>query len=124
MMDGAKRRLADRIQARAVSRMGMLLKQFNAQGRRTDQLNDGAIIKLSQQEAAEKAGISEHQRVQAIRVANIPTEKFEAAIEQQKPARSATPRPAANSRGRRSVKEGSNRSAQTAPRGRQIFICV
>jgi hypothetical protein len=34
----------------------------------------------------ESAGISHHQAAQAVRVANIPAEKFEAAIEQPKPA--------------------------------------
>jgi hypothetical protein len=68
----------DRIQGRAVRRMGEILKQFNAQGRRTDRLNDGAVTKFSQKEAAESAGISERQRVTAVRVANVPVEKFEA----------------------------------------------
>src|SRR5258708_11832120 len=79
--------LADRIQARAVRRMGELLKQFDAQGRRSDQqLSEGTHTKLSQREVAENAGISKHQQVQAVRVANIPEDKFEAAIEQPKPA--------------------------------------
>jgi hypothetical protein len=41
---------------------------------------------LSQREVAESAGISKHQQVQAVRVANIPAEKFEAEIEQPRPA--------------------------------------
>jgi hypothetical protein len=35
---------------------------------------------------AERAGLSKHQQTQAVRVANVPTEKFEAAIEAPKPA--------------------------------------
>jgi len=85
--DDSLRQLADRIQARAVRRMGELLKQFDAQGRRTDhELKDGAVQKLSQAEAAASAGISERQAKTAVRVANVPAETFEAAIEQPKPA--------------------------------------
>jgi hypothetical protein len=36
---------------------------------------------LTQKEAAESAGISEQQREQAVRVATVPKESFEAAIE-------------------------------------------
>jgi hypothetical protein len=84
--DNSLRLLADRIQARAVRRLGELLKQFNAQGKRTDQLKEGTLQKLTQKEAADSAGISEHQRKQATRVANIPDDKFESAVEAEKPA--------------------------------------
>jgi hypothetical protein len=46
----------------------------------------GALQKLTQKEVAESAGISEHQAKQAVRVSNVPEEKFEAAIEALKPA--------------------------------------
>jgi hypothetical protein len=36
-------------------------------------------------EAAERAGISEHQRKQAVRVANVPREQFDAAVESETP---------------------------------------
>jgi hypothetical protein len=84
--DDSLRRLSDRIQARAVRRMGELLKQFDAQGQRTDTLREGALPKCSQAQAAEDVGISEHQRKQAVRVANVPALKFEAAIESERPA--------------------------------------
>jgi hypothetical protein len=84
--DDSLRTMADRIQARAVRRMGELYKTFNAQGQRTDQLKEGALQKLTQKEVAKSAGISEHQAKQAVRVANVPEEKFEAAIEAPKPA--------------------------------------
>jgi hypothetical protein len=32
--------------------MGALLKQFDSQGRRTDQLKEGTLLKLTQKEAA------------------------------------------------------------------------
>jgi hypothetical protein len=44
---------------------------------------DGAV--LSQAAAGEQAGMSERQVKTAVRVANIPTEEFEAAIESVKP---------------------------------------
>ena len=44
----------------------------------------GALI--SQKQAADAAGISEHQRTQVVRVANVPASNFEAAIEGEDPA--------------------------------------
>jgi hypothetical protein len=49
------RQLADRIQARAVRRMGEMIQQFNAQGRRTDSLNDGAVQKLTCRDTQSRA---------------------------------------------------------------------
>jgi len=82
--DDALRKLADRIQARAVNRCGELLKQHNSQGRRTDKLSEGAHGK-SQGEAARAAGLSEHQELTSVRVANIPPEEFNAAVESDDP---------------------------------------
>ncbi|WP_338833569.1 hypothetical protein [Bradyrhizobium septentrionale] len=65
--------------------MGELLKQFDAQGRRTDTLKDGTVQKLSQGEAAAAAGISERQAKTAVRVANVPAAEFDAAIEGDNP---------------------------------------
>jgi hypothetical protein len=59
--DETLHQLSDRIQARAVRRMGELYKTFNAQGQRSDQLKEGTLQKLTQKEVAESAGISEHQ---------------------------------------------------------------
>jgi hypothetical protein len=84
--DDSLRQLADRIQARAVRRMGELLKQHNEAGKRTDKPDMGDHTRLTQKEIAEGAGISKHRQVQAVRVANVPPEKFEAAIGQPKPA--------------------------------------
>jgi hypothetical protein len=86
--DDSLRQMADRIQARAVRRMGELLKQFDGSTRNKDATapigNEGALI--TQKQVADAAGVSDHQRVQAVRVANVPEEKFEAAIEAEKPA--------------------------------------
>jgi hypothetical protein len=76
--------LAKRIQGRAVRRAGELLKQIKPQpGKRTDlQPNDGAVTRL---QAADDAGMSERQRVTAMRVAEVPAAEFEAAIESPAP---------------------------------------
>ncbi len=82
--DDALRKLADRIQARAVRRCGELLKQQNSQGRRTDKLSEGAHGK-SQGEAARDAGLSEHQELTSVRIASISSDDFNAAVESDDP---------------------------------------
>lgn len=74
---------AKRIQGRAVRRMGELLKTLDARGdhRKTEGDHSSSI---SQREAANAAGLSPHQQVQAVRVANVPEADFEAAIESEK----------------------------------------
>jgi hypothetical protein len=62
-------KLADRIQARAVRRMGELLKQYNGKGNNQHKAGDLP----TQKKAADTARISEHQRKQAVRVANAST---------------------------------------------------
>jgi hypothetical protein len=81
------RALADRIQARAVRRMGELLKEFDGrQGFRGNQWKPVAInLYPGRREVAEAAGVSFGQQKTAVRVANIPAEQFEAAVESDKP---------------------------------------
>lgn len=79
--DDTLRKLADRIQARAVRRAGELLKQLDARG--DHMKNDGADI--SRSDAARDAGISERQRVTAVRVANVPGDQFDTAVESADP---------------------------------------
>jgi hypothetical protein len=67
---------------RAVRRRGELLKEFDARGGHMK--NEGALI--SQKQAVDAAGISEYQRPQAVRFANVPASNFEAAIEGEDPA--------------------------------------
>lgn len=83
--DDTLRKHADRIQARAVRRCGELLKTFNSPGARTDQPDEGAHTRLTQKQAAIDAGLSDHQRVTAVRVANVPEPDFEAAIDGDTP---------------------------------------
>ena len=84
--DDALRKMADRIQARAIRRCGELLKQIEpANGARTDKPRDGADPKLTRKQAATDAGLSERQRKTAIRVANIPADEFDQRVESENP---------------------------------------
>jgi len=84
--DDTLRLLADRIQARAVSRMGELLKQFRpAPGTRIDLEPRVPGQPRSITELAMDAKISGHQRKQAMRVASVPKETFEALVESDNP---------------------------------------
>lgn len=83
--DDTLEKQAIRIRARAIRRAGELLRMMNAQGARTDQLPEGDHRKLTQQEAARLAGMSEHQEKQAVRVARVPEGDFEAAVESESP---------------------------------------
>ncbi len=79
--------MIDRIQARAIRRCGELLKQVPpAQGQRTDvEPREGALPKLSREQVATEAGLSERQRKTALRVAAVPQEQFEAQVEGESP---------------------------------------
>jgi hypothetical protein len=76
-------RLAKRIQGRAVRRAGELLKEINGKG--NNQHSGGTPTKLTQREAAEQAGLSKDQQVTAVRVANVPAEQFEKAVDSDEP---------------------------------------
>jgi len=81
--DDSLRKMADRIQARAIRRCGELLRQIpSATGAHMKQ--EGALL-LSRTQAAEDAGLSEHQRKTALRVAAIPEPEFTAAVESEAP---------------------------------------
>lgn len=84
--DDSLRKMADRIQARAIRRCGELLKQIESgQGARTDKLHDCGDTKLTRTQAAAAAGLSERQKVTALRVASVPQPEFEAAVESESP---------------------------------------
>jgi hypothetical protein len=85
--DNELRAMADRIQARAIRRCGELLAEIKAaRGRRTDlELREGTLPRLTRSEAATDAGLSEHQRKTALRVASLPEKEFDAAIEAPAP---------------------------------------
>jgi hypothetical protein len=84
-MSDTLRKMADRIQARAVRRCGELLKQFDGRGGDRTK-TDGAVSSApSRKEAAQQAGLSERQPVTSVRVANIPADMFESLIESDNP---------------------------------------
>jgi hypothetical protein len=84
--DDALRKTCDRIQARAIRRMGELLKQIEpAKPGPKPELSVGTHTELGRQAAGEQAGMSKHQQVQAIRVANVPTAEFEQQVESSAP---------------------------------------
>jgi hypothetical protein len=83
--DDSLRKLADRIQARAVRRCGELLKQFDGRPQNAAKQSGDAPTLISRREAAANAGISKDQQVTAVRVANVPAEQFEQAVESDQP---------------------------------------
>lgn len=82
--DDTLRRMCDRIQARAVRRCGELLKQIEPGKNRYDDRREGGHPP-NRAAAARDAGLSDHQRKTALRVANIPEPEFEAAVEAVEP---------------------------------------
>lgn len=83
--DDSMRKLADRIQARAIRRAGELLKEFDARGGDRSKNGSAPTSAPSRQEAGKKAGMSRDQQVTAVRVANVPDADFEEAVESDDP---------------------------------------
>lgn len=84
--DDTLHKLAIRIQARAIRRAGELLEAFRTgpQGGRPKENGRGTPT-VSQRQAAADAGMSKDQEVQAVRVARVPPQEFEAAVESEQP---------------------------------------
>jgi hypothetical protein len=102
--DQTLHKLATRIQVRAVRRAGELLREFN-KGVGPPVRNGMGAHTITQREAAEAAGFSKNQEVQAVRVANVPEAEFEAAVE------SDTPPTVTTLAARGTVKQGTDRPA-------------
>lgn len=86
--DDTLRKMADRIQARAIRRCGELLKQVESGQGRSNQytvLHDADDMKQTRTAAATQAGLSERQKVTALRVASIPQSEFEREVESDQP---------------------------------------
>jgi hypothetical protein len=85
--DQELRILAERIRARATRRIGELLREIEPlPGTRTDlEPREGGHPRLTRGQAAAEAGLSEWQRKIALRVANIPEDEFEEAVESNEP---------------------------------------
>jgi hypothetical protein len=75
--------LATRIKARAIRRCGQLLNEIEAKDGRPKNCMGAHTVNRS--EAAETAGLSRNQKVTALRVANVPEQEFEAAVESDNP---------------------------------------
>jgi hypothetical protein len=78
-------KMAIRIRDRATRRAGELLKQIPPGKTGPKQLTEGTHTQLSRTEIAQRAGMSEHQQVTAVRVANIPKEEFDRQVESANP---------------------------------------
>lgn len=87
--DKTLERYCARIKARAIRREGELLKQApDASRLGLNQHNEaqvGDLPRLTRTTLADAAGLSEHQRKQAIRVASVPIEDFERQVESERP---------------------------------------
>ncbi len=79
-------KMATRIRDRAIRRAGELLKQIEPnKGGRPSETRGGTTPSYSRKQAAEDAGLSADQAKMAIRIANVPTESFEAQVESKSP---------------------------------------
>lgn len=74
-----------RIQSRAIRRCGELLKEFDGRGGDHTKSGGAPTFAPSQREVAEDAGMSKDQQVTAVRVANVPEQAFEQAVESETP---------------------------------------
>jgi hypothetical protein len=85
--DDQLKKLAQRIQDRAVRRCGELLKQVPADkgGRPSLETQEGDLPSITRTEVATAAGLSEHERKTALRVASISAESFERQVESDNP---------------------------------------
>ncbi len=84
--DESLRRMCDRIQARASRRCGELLQSIQpARGANQNISGDAPTNVQTRTQAATDAGLSRDQRVTHLRVANVPAEEFEAAVESADP---------------------------------------
>ena len=84
--DDSLRKHADRIQARAIRRAGELLKEFDGRdGRNLPKTEGSHGFNPTQRQAADESGMSEHQQLQAVRIANVPEKEFETAVDSENP---------------------------------------
>lgn len=78
-------KMATRIQARAIRRCGELLKQIEPAKNQHDASARVGTVPSTRTQAATNAGLSERQRKTALRVANIPEERFDEQIDSDSP---------------------------------------
>ena len=80
--DDSMRKMAERIQARAIRRDGELLKQIMPA---KNQHSASAGDHPSRKEAGDEAGLSPHQQKQAVNVANVTEDEFTTLVESDTP---------------------------------------
>lgn len=73
-------KMSVRIRARAIQRAGELLKEI-----KRERTPEGTWASSGRASAEEAAGLSSHQRKSALRVANVPSDQFERAVESNNP---------------------------------------
>ena len=85
--DDQLRKMAERIQARAIRRCGELLKQIEpaSQAQLKQNRRDGPVPSVTRTEAAKEAGLSERQQKTALRVATVPEPEFTEMVESDTP---------------------------------------
>jgi hypothetical protein len=83
--DDSLYKMAIRIQARAIERCGELLKEYQAKQGGDRRSKGGRPPVDSRKAVAKNAGLSEHQRKTALRVANVPKGERDALIESDNP---------------------------------------
>lgn len=80
--DDSMRKMAERIQARAIRRAGEILKQIEPGKNQHTALADGGP---SRREAGDDAGLSYRQQKTAVNVANVPESEFTGMVESDNP---------------------------------------
>lgn len=78
-------KMATRIRDRAIRRAGELLQQVDGRGGDRTKSEGAHTSAFTQADAAREAGLSKHQQVQAVRIANIPREDFDRQVDGPKP---------------------------------------
>ncbi len=76
--------MAVRIRARAIRRCGELLNEIPAKAHGSG-IGEGVHLSSERDQAAKEAGLSRGQKIDALRVARIPAETFEQAVESERP---------------------------------------
>ena len=84
IQDESSLNFAQQIRGRAWRQMGELLKQIEPQRGANQNIQDDDL-KVTRKEAANKAGLSERQRKDSLRVASIPKSDFEELVESETP---------------------------------------
>jgi hypothetical protein len=86
LVDVEMRKMADRIQARAIDRVGELMRSIpKASGGNQSKKGTGPLFASPREQARVKAGLSKDQVRDAVRINNIPRDEFEAAVESDNP---------------------------------------